>query len=595
MRPLAHQTARTTAGRAGGLALALLAAAACSPSEQAAEAPAPSPSAGLPELEMTLAPGGLDTAPHIDVTLEISGLDVAAGEAFLQSPAVFAGVDAVPYGEDGVAGLTVTDAGGAVPLTRADDEPDPSNFLYWRHWQAGRDLSGPVTVSYRAPIDLVIPELGSGPPFDLRASEGVVSGAGNTFLVVPETPQPFRIAIAWDLGEMTDGSIGVSSFGRGEVVTPGPASRLVTAYYMAGPVGRYPAEGEGHGFSAYWVGDPPFDPQSVMPWAEEVYDAQIEFFGIEDPDPYVFFARGNPYPGGGGAGLINSFMLSYPEDTADLDGISVTIAHEMSHKWVGGVSGRPGATSWFSEGANVFYTRRVPLQAGLMTPEQYIADVNDHAVRYYTNAINDLPNEDIPGLFWSDTRVRTLPYDRGSMYFAGVHARVREASGGERGMDDLFFELDARRQAGETVTAETWADIVAAELGEEARERFEAMMAGALQIPPSSAFGPCFERVESESEVFELGFDAASLASPERIVSGLVDGSRAQAAGLRNGDHIVAPVALEAVQSDASRTLALAVQRGEETTTIEYRPRGETVTVYTWQRVDGIPDAQCPY
>lgn len=597
MRPLARDTAQPRTGLVAGLVLAMLAMTACSPSDQPQSGQAQSEQAqetapGLPELAVTLAPGGLDGSAHIDVTLEITGLDIAAGGPFLQSPAIFAGVDAVPY-EDGA--ISVADAQGAVPLERADGEADPSNFLYWRHWRAGRDLSGPVTVQYRAPIALTIPELGAGPPFDLRVAEGVVSGAGNTFLVVPETPQPMRVDLQWDLSGMSEGSIGVSSFGRGNVVTPGPASRLITAYYMAGPVGRYPSDGDHHGFSAYWVGDPPFEPETVMPWAEEVYDAQVEFFGIEDPAPYVFFARGNPYPGGGGAGLINSFMLSYPEDTADLDGISVTIAHEMSHKWVGGIQGRPGATSWFSEGANVFYTRRVPLEASLMTPDQYIADVNDHAVRYYTNAINDLPNAEIPGRFWSDTRVRTLPYDRGSMYFAGVHARVREASGGERGMDDLFFELDARRQAGETVTAQTWADIVAAELGEEARERFDAMMNGALQVPPSGAFGPCFERVESESEIFELGFDPASLAGPDRIVSGLVDGSRAEAAGLRDGDRILRPVALEAVQSDASRTLVLAVQRDGEDMSIEYRPRGESVTVYTWQRIERVPDAQCPY
>ena len=514
--------------RLAALVASLTLAAACTPAEETRDAATPAPAAtspALPQLHVTLAPGGIQTASdnqpaYIDVTLEMAGLPVEANTPFLTSPAIFAGVEAVAYGEDGIADISVQDDAGPVPLVRADEDPDPTNFLYWRHWQAERDLEGVVTVTYRAPIDLVIPQLGAGPPFDLRLNDEIVSGAGNTFLVVPATPRPFMVNLDWDLSAMPEGSIGASSFGEGSVMTPGPASRLVTAYYMAGPMGHFPDEAGNHPYRAYWTDNPPFDPDTVMPWAEQVYEAQLDFFGIENPEPYTFFARANPYPGGGGAGLINSFMLSYAEDTEELDGINITIIHEMSHKWVGGVSGQPGATSWFSEGANVFFTRRVPLAAGLMTPEQYIADVNKHAVRYYTNAINDLPNDQIPGLFWSDTRVRSLPYDRGSLYFATVDAEVRAASDGARSMNDLFFELDGMRNAGTPVTAETWADIVAAELGEPAREDFWAMMDGALQVPPADAYGPCFDRVETQSRVFELGFDPASLAArPTLMIS----------------------------------------------------------------------------
>ncbi|WP_203290662.1 hypothetical protein [Maricaulis parjimensis] len=595
-----NKPARQGGLQLGAMIASLVLATACTPETASTETAAPAAPAapGLPQLHVTLAPGGLDTAGEtdqawIDVTLQISGLDITAHTPFLTSPAIFAGVEAVAYGEDGIGDVIVTDEAGPVGLVRADDDPDPTNFLYWRHWQAERDLEGLVTVTYRAPIDLVIPQLGAGPPFDLRLNGEIVSGAGNTFLVVPATPRPFMVNLDWDLSAMPDGSIGASSFGEGQVLTPGPASRLVTAYYMAGPMGHYPAEAGDHAYRAYWTDNPPFDPDTVMPWAEEVYDAQLDFFGIENPEPYTFFARANPYPGGGGAGLINSFMLSYRHDTEELDGINITIIHEMSHKWVGGVSGQPGGNAWFTEGANVFFTRRVPLSAGLMTEEQYLADVNQHAARYYTNAVNDLPNDQIPGLFWSDTRVRTLPYDRGSLYFATVDAQVRAASAGERSMNDLFFQLDALRQAGETVTAETWADIVAGELGEPARADFWAMMDGALQIPPADAYGPCFDRVSTDSRVFELGFDAASLVSEPRLVSGLIAGSNAEQAGLRDGDEILQSVALEGVQSDDTRTLSLRVRRDGRDFTVDYLPRGEAVTVYTWELVPGPDDRSC--
>jgi hypothetical protein len=545
-------------------------------------------------MTVTLMPGGLNAEAYVDVTVEIEGHDFAAGEPFLTSPAIFAGVLGAPYGEGDVAPVEASDADGPIPLSRDENAADPNNFIYFRRWLPERDTSGPILVHYRAPIQLVPPTLGAGPPFDLRLNENVVTGAGATFLVIPDTQDPFHITIDWDLSQMPDHSIGVSSFGRNEAELQGPAGQLTTAYYMAGPVGRYPTDGEDHPFSAYWIGEPPFDPVETMPWSEAVYEAQLDFFGIENPEPYTFMSRPNPYPGGGGAGLINSFMLSYPADTANLDDIAITIVHEMSHKWVGGVEGPPGGTAWFTEGMNVFYTRRVPLKYDLLSPEAFIDNVNMHARRYYTNAINDLPNDQIPYLFWRDSRVRTLPYDRGSMYFAGEDARIREASRGQRSMDDLFFQIDALRKAGEPFTPQVWEDLITAELGDEARSRFQAMMAGALQIPPSDAYGPCFTREEEPSRVFQLGFDAATLSSGERIVSGLVEGSTAEAAGLRNGDRILEPVALEAVQSDPTRTLTLSVGRGEQTFTVEYLPRGEEATVYTWTRVEDVEDDQCP-
>ena len=587
---------QTRLGALGVAATSLALLAGCADALQNPPSTAPETEAGpdFPDMTVTLMPGGLSSEAFVDVTVEIDGQSFAAGEPFLTSPAIFAGVLGAPYGEGDVAPVEASDANGPIPLSRDDNPADPNNFIYFRRWLADRDTVGPITVHYRAPIQLVPPTLGAGPPFDLRLNETVVTGAGVTFLVTPDTQDPFDITIDWDLSEMPENSIGVSSFGRNRTELKGPPVQLSTAYYMAGPVGRYPTDGEDHPFSAYWIGEPPFDPVETMPWSEEVYEAQLDFFGIENPEPYTFMSRPNPYPGGGGAGLTNSFMLSYPQDTANLDDIAITIIHEMSHKWIGGVAGPPGATSWFSEGMNVFYTRRVPLKYGLLSPDAFIEDVNKHARRYYTNAINDLPNDQIPYLFWRDTRVRTLPYDRGSMYFAGEDARIREASQGERSMDDIFFQIDAIREAGEPFTPEVWEDLIAAELGDEARTRFQEMMAGAIQIPPSNAFGPCFTREETPSRVFQLGFDAATLSSEDRIVSGLIEGSTAEAAGLRNGDRILEPVALEAVQSDPGRTLTLSVGRGEEQFTLEYLPRGEPTTVYTWTRVDSVDEDECP-
>ncbi len=74
---------------------------------------------------------------------------------------------------------------------------------------------------------------------------------------------------------------------------------------------------------------------------------------------------------------------------------------------------------WFSEGQAVYYQRLLPLRAGLITAEEFLEDLNSTAARYYTNALNNTPNDQISARFWEDTRIRVLPYDRGSMYHGG--------------------------------------------------------------------------------------------------------------------------------------------------------------------------------
>jgi hypothetical protein len=551
-------------------------------------------SAQLPGLTIKLAPGPGDSPDHIDVTMTVTGYAPEAGEPLLRSAVVFAGVAGVAYGEGDVAAIRARDAQGPLELTQSVDEPDEGGFLYWRRWQASRAVEGDLTVEYRAPIELVVPRLGAGPPFDLRSDAGAVSAAANNFLVLPDTSRPFAIELDWDLSGMAENSVGVSSHGEGTVNTVGPIDMLIASYVMAGPVGRYRGSEESQ-FSAYWVGEPPFDPDSVFPWSEEAYAYLASYFGDETPPPFFFLARGNPYPGGGGAALINSFMLSYAHDAEDIDGLYTTIAHEMTHNWVTTIGGAPGSTSWYNEGMTVLFTRRLMLAAGLMTPDAFLADVNDHATRYYTNALNDLPNDEIAALFWEDTRVRSLPYDRGSMYFADVDAKVRATSGGERSIEYLLSAMNARAEAGEPINAEVWADMVAAELGEAAREDFHATLEGNLiVVPAEGAFGPCFERVEADLRAFELGFDPDILTASPRIVAGLVEGSEAAQAGLREGDEILRPVALESVQSNPEDTLVLAVRRGEEEFEIEYLPRAEPVEGYLWARKPGVADERCP-
>ncbi|MFL5296640.1 MAG: hypothetical protein ACJ798_09705 [Phenylobacterium sp.] len=522
----------------------------------------------------------------MDITLGISGLDVAGGAPVLTLPIVIANTDTVA---NTLTGLTATDAAGRVPLSIRDD---PAAIAYSRHWIAGRPIKGELTVRYRAPVDDTPPARGSGPPYSLRTEGGGVSGVGNTFILLPEGSHAYRIALRWDLHGLPKGSHAMSSFGEGDVqLAAGPASRLHSALYMAGPMHREPAQVKPTGFSAAWLGEPPFDPRPLMVWAGKLHGWMSGFFQDPAEPPYRVILRYNPINAGGGAALTNSFLLTWGETARDPEKLKGTLSHEMIHTWTAtGLGGQ-----WYGEGIAVHYQALLPLRAGMISPSDFLADLNATARRYYTNALNDTPDREVGPRFWEDTRIRTLPYDRGAMYFAVLDGRIRRASAGKRTLDDLIREMVRRKRVGEPVTEAVWLEVVTRELGEAGRQLHGDMLAGKLMLPESGDFGPCFTRTTGRFRRFDLGFDPKSLVGDVKTIRGLDPQSAAARAGLREGDVVTYSVALDSVQGDQSRELTLKVSRDGRTFPITYLPRGKTVEAYQWARVPGLADDRCVY
>lgn len=549
---------------------------------------APAVAQPAPELVLRLAPGPVDAAAgkaSVDVTLTIPAADRAAGAPLLTLPVLIANTDTIA---NTLTGLTVTDALGAVPLSVRDE---PVAIAYARHWIAGRAVKGEVTVRYRAPVDNTPPARGSGPPYSLRTEGGGISGVGNTFLLLPETNTPHSVAVSWDLKALGPGATGMSSYGEGDVRMPaGPVGRLSSTLFMAGPMRRVPETVKATGFSAAWLGDPPFDPRPLMVWADRLHGWMSGFFQDPSEPPYRVILRYNPINAGGGAALTNSFLLTWGETAKDPEALKGTLAHEMIHTWTA-----TGVGQWYSEGNAVHYQALLPLRAGMITPDAFLEDTNDTARRYFTNALNDTPDREIAARFWEDTRIRTLPYDRGAMYFAVLDGRIRRASDGRRSLDDLIREMVRRRVQGEAATSAAWDELVRKELGEPGRQLTADMLAGKLMLPEPGDFGPCFSRTTARFRRFDLGFEPKSLVGDIKTIRGLKLDSEAARAGLRDGDVVTYSVAMDSVQGDPKRLLTLKVTREGRTFPITYLPRGESVDAWQWARVPGKPDSACVY
>ena len=543
--------------------------------------------APAPLLSVTLEPGVINTEAgtgHIDVELAAEAADTPAGAPLLTMPIVVANTDTVA---GTLQDLLVSDARGPVPLTVRDDS---EAIAYSRHWIAGRDVKGTLVIRYRAPVDNTPPVRGSGPPYGLRTEGGGVSGAGMAFLLLPETQRPYRLAIRWKLAALGAGATGTSSYGDGDVVvaTPGPAGRLSSSVFMAGPLRREP-RGSAPGFSSAWLGEPPFDPRPLMRWTHRLHGWMSGFFRDAETPPYRVFARFNPINAGGGAALTNSFLVTYGRNT-DPEDLKGTLAHEMVHTWTGSTAGQ-----WYGEGIAVHYQALLPWRARLITTAEFLEDLNQTAARYYANPLNDTPNAEIAPHFWEDSRIRVLPYDRGGLYFAVLDGRIRDSSGGRRSLDDLVRVMVDRRRKGETTDEAAWLALVTGELGEPGRALHGSMLAGGLMLPDSDDFGPCFRRTTGRIRRFELGFDPKSLVGAVKTIRGLKAGSEAAKAGLRDGDVVTYAAAIDGIQGDPKRTLTLQVTRNGRTFPLTYPPRGEVVDIWQWARAPGVPESACRY
>lgn len=537
-------------------------------------------------MQVTLRPGDVDIArglARMDVELRIPAMEAEAGQAVLTLPVVIANTDTVAAT---LMDLVMTDAEGVVPLTFRDD---PAALVYARHWIAGRAVSGDVTVRYRAPIDNTPPRRGSGPPYSLRTEGGGVSGVGNTFILLPEDERDYRIALRWDLKGLAPDAGATSSYGEGDVdLEPGRADRLSSTVFMAGSMEREPQPVSNAGFSAAWMGDTPFEARPLMAWTHRLHGWMSRFFAEPGEPPYRVFMRFNPINAGGGVALTRSFLVTYGKATDPAD-LKSTLSHEMIHTW----TQWDGRGQWYGEGIAVYYQGLLPYRAGLITADDYLADINDTARRYYSNLLNDTPDDQIAPRFWEDSRIRVLPYDRGGIYFAVVDGKIRRASQGARSLDDLIQEMNRRRRAGEAVDEAAWIGLLTAELGEDGKTLHAAMKAGELMVPEPGDYGPCFTRYVGRARRFDLGFDPKSLVGDVKTIRGLVAGSAAERAGIRNGDVVTYAVAMDGVQGDQEATLTLQVTRGENRFSVTYLPRGEEVDVYQWRPIPDGADAVC--
>lgn len=540
----------------------------------------------LPQLDVTLAPYGDRNVAGIRASMRVESPDVPAGEPLLRMPLRLVSMPTAAYTAEEICAV---DSEGSLKLMAVEEEPNSSGS--YRHFVADRDTVGDLRIEYGTEPRQVDEDTRNGPLFDIRPQNGGFMGSGVYFMLLPaDEEQTYRITLDWDLSDAPDGTRTVWSLGEGSQTIERKASTLQFTYYAVGDVKRANPDPDAS-FNMYWISEPPFQIDRLADNIMALFTEMATFF--EQPDEeYRVFIRENPHRGGGGTGFFQSFAFSYgTDDDSPEDGPIMLLAHEIAHNWTRLNAGQEHwETAWYTEGTAEFNKVVMAFRTGLLDRDEMLAEVNEMARKYYSNPYLDATNEAAGKLFWSDSRAQRVPYGRGFMYLVGVDARLREASDGSESLLDFILEINRRQDEGEEIGTERWQDLLAERIGEEARDRFAAMAAGETIVPPDNALAPCFEVYEDEILPFELGFDRMNLGR----VTSLEVGSRAERAGLEEGDRIESITPLDDLYGDQRARMEIVVERDGETLTLDYLPRGEPRAAWLWRKTDA-PDSACDF
>ena len=220
------------------------------------------------------------------------------------------------------------------------------------------------------------------------------------------------------------------------------------------------------------------------------------------------------------------------------------------------------------------YSIYFPFRFKFQPPDYFRDTLNGILTSYFTNPLSREPLVAIETGVWHSETARAL---RACIYMIRMDSFTRRASvakkaGVERPIDEIVADICARRRRGEKVRTADWLKYIGDWIGHgAAAEHFRQIQGGEMFDfeDISTAFGG-IDAVQRR--VLEMGFDKASLSTG--IVSGLVDGSEACKAGLRDGDKILEHSRVRRCETGYDVKFHMRVERNGESSDIEYWPRG---------------------
>ena len=505
---------------------------------------------------------------------------------------------------DGDAITACTSSGTALPLRYEDSEDGQNGIRKWYFKEAAPSLTT-VIVSFFAPARKTDSSTPMGPRIDLRKDvtglglEGM--GAGFLPLILDRSGksdvEKWNVTVEWRLQDAQDGTRAACSLGDDtKCMAQGTMTRLLSrCVFCVGQIRRYPEWGfdeplPERNYAMYWFGEPHMDMGDLSVTTGKVFRAIATFFSA--PNDFRVFVR-KVHQGEGGTGATDSFVLEYSDESrgqSTPDDVIDLLAHETVHEYaLLQIELKEGQqepeAAWYVESIANYYGAIATYKGGAISRRQLLYFLNGYASAYYTSPVINMDYNYALSHIWESIHVHRLSYYRGFMYMAAENARIKATTNGAKSNDDVNLELYRRRVAGETHNLDTYHALMADIIGEDAEKtNYQAMLRGDLIVPAADCFANLGIRlIRKDAEQFELGFDLVP-AGTVREVKNLIKGSRADKAGIREGDKVVRGwmpwIAADHVES----MMRVLVDRGDgNLLPIDWWPRShDKVQCYIW-------------
>jgi hypothetical protein len=204
--------------------------------------------------------------------------------------------------------------------------------------------------------------------------------------------------------------------------------------------------------------------------------------------------------------------------------------------------------------------------------------------RYYTNPLIYLPHDELLKLVPTNEYAKELLLSRAWAFVVATDIRGRWMSKLIRPIEDPAIKpMSKRRANGEPHGINEWIELLQPLLGDEARERYEEMLSGKLILIDVRLFGAKTHTLKQvDQEILDFGMEKESF--EEGVVRGLKGGSRAEQAGLKEGDRIVKSSYVWRCVDHFEEEMKVVVERQGVETEIKYWPRSFEMAE-SWQMV----------
>ena len=381
------------------------------------------------------------------------------------------------------ADFAVSDEAGAVECTQ---ETRTLDHIDARSFYAARATQGKTRISYA----LALEPVGLNPCFDLGWEKGGMNGSGMTFMPNfggdEDDGQEYTYHLSWDLAALPNNSIGVWSFGEGDICHTGSGHTLTQTFYAAGLLDCVRTGNFGY----YWF-DNDFFLEAALDTAQ-IFRYESEFFKDEG-ERYTIITRhtlqGEIRPGG--TALTRSYMCVYqPNARLTRKWIKFLFAHEMVHNWIHINNSPFGICTWYLEGMAEFYSAVLPMRMGIVTKEELLEELNKRADQFFLNPYIDTPNEVLGRNLMANKEMTRVPYGRGFFYLTHADAEIRKASNGAKCLDDVMQEIRDMERQDPKIQNEAWLSAYGKIVGKDQAEAELANLQNGGEIIPQAA---CFE------------------------------------------------------------------------------------------------------